>query len=356
MALTSFGVNDALAVKLWSKKLDVEVLKETEIADYVGEDENSIIQIKTETSKSAGDKVTFGLRMQLTGTGIQGDSTLEGNEENLVTYSDYVLLDQLRHAVISAGRMTEQRVPFSIRQHALDGLKDWWTDRIATSIFNQLCSNTAQTDTRLTGNNSAIAPDGTNQLWAGGSATTDQGLGSSDILTLRDIDRCVELATTKTPAMRPVMIRGNKHWVLFVHPYQAFQLRQSAASAGSWFDIQKAAIQGGEVTGNPIFKGSLGMYNNTIIRVDSRIPLGCNSSTTTTAVANTRRAIFCGAQAAVIAFGKDNGPGRFTWVEKKFDYDNQLGVSSAAIFGIVKTQFNSLDFGSIILSSYAASH
>ena len=53
----------------------------------------------------------------------------------------------------------------------------------------------------------------------------------------------------------------------------------------------------------------------------------------------------------MIAFGKDNGPGRFTWVEKKFDYDNQLGVSSAAIYGIKKTQFNSLDFGCIVVSS-----
>ena len=29
MATTSYGVNDALAVKLWSKKLAVEALKET---------------------------------------------------------------------------------------------------------------------------------------------------------------------------------------------------------------------------------------------------------------------------------------------------------------------------------------
>ena len=274
MALTSFATGNALAVKLWSKKLDVEVLKETEIADYIGDDENSIIQIKTETSKSAGDQVTFGLRMQLTGPGISGDSTLEGNEEQLSTYSDAVVIDQLRHAVISAGKMTEQRVPFSIRQHALDGLKDWWTDRIATSVFNQLCGNMAQTDFRFTGNQTPITPEATHQIWAGGSATTDATLGTSDILTLRDIDRCVEKATTLTPAMRPVMLRGKKHWVLFIHPYQAFQLRQSAAAAGSWFDIQKAAATGREDTGSPLFNGALGMYNNTIIRQDSRIPVG----------------------------------------------------------------------------------
>ncbi len=107
MAVTEYGVNDALAVKLWSKKLSVEVLKETEIADYIGEDENSLWQLKTETSKGAGDKITHGLRMQLTGPGIQGDGTLEGNEEQLTTYSDSIYIDQLRHAVRSTGPLMQ---------------------------------------------------------------------------------------------------------------------------------------------------------------------------------------------------------------------------------------------------------
>lgn len=352
MAFTDFATGNALAVKLWSKKLDVEVLKETEIADYIGEDSNSIVQIKTETSKQDGDQVTFGLRMQLSGLGIQGDNTLEGNEEGLTTYTDAVIINQLRHAVASNGKMSEQRVPFPVRQECLDGLKDWWTDRISVSLFNQLAGNTAAVDTRLTGHNATVGPEATHHIWAG-AATTDATITAADTISLRDIDRCIERAQTLSPGMRPVMIRGQKHYVLFVHPYQAFNIRVSAAAAGSWFDIQKAAIQGGEISKNPIFTGALGMYNNTIIRVDSRVPLG---ATTTTPVTTVRRAVFCGAQAAAIAFGQDNGPSRFSWVEKKFDYDNKLGVSAGAIYGIKKTVFNSLDFGVIVLSTYAAAH
>ena len=33
---TKYGVNDALAVKLWSKQLAVEALKATEIAPLIG--------------------------------------------------------------------------------------------------------------------------------------------------------------------------------------------------------------------------------------------------------------------------------------------------------------------------------
>src|SRR5205085_3855509 len=75
MATTSFGVNDALAVKLWSKMLDAEALKATEIAPLIGDDANSIIQRKTETGKGAGDKVTFGLRLQLSGDGFTENET-----------------------------------------------------------------------------------------------------------------------------------------------------------------------------------------------------------------------------------------------------------------------------------------
>src|SRR6185437_16297849 len=88
LANTSYGVNDPLAVKLWSKRLAVEALKTTWLAKFMGKTASSVLQIKDETQKSAGDKITYGLRMQLTGLGVVGDGTLEGNEEALTTYND----------------------------------------------------------------------------------------------------------------------------------------------------------------------------------------------------------------------------------------------------------------------------
>src|SRR5258708_3415604 len=149
MAQTSYGVNDPLAVKLWSKRLAVEALKQTWASKFMGTDSSALIHIKDETQKSAGDKITYGLRMQLSGAGVQGDGTLEGNEESLTTYSDAVLVNQLRHAVRSAGRMSQQRVPFDIRQEALSGLRDWWADRLDNSFFNQICNYTPQADSRF---------------------------------------------------------------------------------------------------------------------------------------------------------------------------------------------------------------
>ena len=106
MAVTTYGTNNALAVKLWSKRLSVEALKATWIYKFVGEGTEAMIQVKDETSKSAGDQITYGLRMQLNGNGVLGDGTLEGQEEALVTYSDALVINQLRNAVRSAGRMS----------------------------------------------------------------------------------------------------------------------------------------------------------------------------------------------------------------------------------------------------------
>ena len=85
MSVTTFGINDALANKLWSKKLATEASKATAIAPLIGTSQNSIIQLKNETQKAAGDKVTFGLRTQLVGDGVTENETLEGNEEALST-------------------------------------------------------------------------------------------------------------------------------------------------------------------------------------------------------------------------------------------------------------------------------
>jgi hypothetical protein len=48
--------------------------------------------------------------------------------------------------------MSEQRIPWSIREEAMMGLKDWWAGRMDVSFFNQVCGYTTVTDTRYTGN------------------------------------------------------------------------------------------------------------------------------------------------------------------------------------------------------------
>ena len=135
MADTSYTVNDPLTVKLWSKYLEAEVLKNTWAMKFAGDTPDNIIHIKTETQKSSGDRVTFGLRMQMSGPGVAGDNILEGNEEALTTYTDNLFIDQLRHAHRTGGEMSEQRVTYDMREEGRQALAEWWEDRIEVSAL-----------------------------------------------------------------------------------------------------------------------------------------------------------------------------------------------------------------------------
>jgi hypothetical protein len=55
MAVTNFGTNDPLAVNLWSKSIDVEAPRHTDIFPLIGDDANSVIHPKTETRTPQGE-------------------------------------------------------------------------------------------------------------------------------------------------------------------------------------------------------------------------------------------------------------------------------------------------------------
>lgn len=352
MPNTSYPVNHPLAVKLWSKKLFQDALKETHASRFMGTSSNSLIQVKDETSKGAGDRITVGLRMQLSGDGVAGDSTLEGQEEALVTYSDNVFIDQLRHAVRSEGKMSEQRVTFSVRDESKTGLADWYANRIDTAFFNQIAGNTGQADTKYTGSQATVAPSttsGNTRIIFADDETTENSLSSASAsgnfqLTL--IDKALAVAKTASPSIRPIKVNGKDHYVCFLHPYQVYSLRTDAtANRVTWYDAQKARVQGGEMD-NPIFNGALGEYNGVILHENTRVPAAPS-------VATVRRAIFCGAQAACIAYGRENSDSKMSWVEELFDYGNKLGVSAGMIWGLKKMIFNGIDFSTIVISTHA---
>lgn len=355
MATTNFGVNHPLARKLWAEKLIREALKETWIGRFIGNDSRSLIQIQTDTQKEAGDRIRMGLRVQLTGAGVSGDNTLEGLEEAMTFYHDDIFIDQLRNAVRSEGKASEQRVPYDMREEARIGLTDWLSGRMDTAFFNQITGYTTESDTRYTGMQATIAPTSSSvaashRVVIAGGQEGEASLSAtvSHALTLRDIDKAVALAKTASPVIRPLRYAGDDYYVLFIHPFALYQLR-GQTSTGEWADIQKAAMQGGQIKDNPVFTGAAGIYNNTIIHEATRLPntvsLADNSGF--------RRAAFCGAQAAGLAFGQGHAENRVDWQEELFDYGNQLGVAISLIWGLKKTVFNNVDFGTITLSGYA---
>jgi len=355
MATTEYAVNHPLAVKVWSRRLMQEALKETYASRFMSDSKDSLIYVKNDLKKGPGDRITVGLRVQLAANGVTGDATLEGQEEALSTFTDNLFIDQLRHAVRSGGEMSQQRVPFSIREEALEGLRDWISDKIDTGFFNQIAGNTGVTTASMLGMQSAAtAPTGTGganaRIILGGAQASEASLsssGSADDFQLTLIDRAVNLAKIATPMIRPIRVNGQPKYVAFLHPNQVRSMKTDATTARvTWYDTQKARVQGGE-TDNPIYNGALGEYNGVIIHESTRVPASPDN-------ANARRAILCGAQAACLATGRRDSETQMKWTEELFDYENQLGVSIAYIWGLKKAVFNSVDFGTIVISTFAS--
>jgi N4-gp56 family major capsid protein len=355
MAVTTFATNDPLTNKLFAKRLAVESIHGTYVKRFMGTTANSLCQVRNETSKASGDRITIGLRVKLSGAGVQGGATLEGNEESIQFHDDAITIDKLRHAtrVKAQGSIGQQRVPYSMREEALDLNSQWWMDRLDEWFAQQLCGNTGETnngqDIRYTGLQATVAPDAAHTLRFTDTAD-DTALGAEStagsLAALAHIDIAVERAKLTEPLIRPVRYNGGDWYVMFLHTISATNLRQDADTAGNWFDIQSKLIQGGETTGNNIFSGALGVYNQTILHEWPRITTG---SVTTTEVTNVRRNVFCGAQAAWAAFGQGYSQSRFNWVEKLFDYDEELGVATGCIGGLKSSRFNSADFGKIVV-------
>jgi N4-gp56 family major capsid protein len=379
MADTTYNLNDAESVKLWARKLDREALKRTYLKKFMGEGTGSLITIKNETNKQRGDKIWVTLRKQLKGRGVVGDATLEGNEESLSTFVQGLEINQLRHAVRSAGEMTQQRVTFDLRDEGMQGLADWWAERWDIWGFYHLAgftpgnttgsagSDTDATGSEYNGHNTITAP--TRDVRPSSGLTADQSLTTSHVFSLILIDKAIENAkvaqtgTGRNP-IRPIQVDGKPYFVVFLHPYQVTDLRTKASSDTAhpilWYDIHKARLSGGaSESDNPIFSGALGEYNGCILHESTHVPKGV-SSATGLAVSNTRRALLCGAQAAIAGFGMGHDKSTYDWFEQRFDYGNKLGVKAGCISGLKKSVYTESatnhDFGVVVMSSYAAAH
>lgn len=355
MAMTEFGVNHALAVKRWSTSLAIEAAKKQYFAPFIGTSQDSLIVVKDELHKGAGDKVTIGLRMKLVSPGMEGDNLIEGHataEEALSFFADALLIDQLRKSTKSKGKMSEQRVPYNMRKEGRDALATWWAEEYDEQIMFYLAgargsSLSAHQATNWTGRagNDLVAPDAAHHKFSG-VATEKADMVNTDIFSCIDIERAVVAAETLDPMIQPFMVNGNKKYVFLMHTIQAFQLRTST-SENDWLTIHKATDRG---EGSLIYKNALGEFADVVLHKHRNVVTFDDYGVGTNLKA--ARALFMGAQAGLMAFGQNSGEGRYSWNEETDDRGNALAITAGSIFGIKRTTFNDKSFGVFAWDSY----
>ena len=347
MASWTYSHTDALTNSRWAKLMLAQFMQASIGLRFASKEDTSGVQILDDLQKHAGDNVTYGVSNLLQGAGVLNLNTLTGNEEAPITYGDTLYVNELAHAVLLVGPISTQRVLFDMRKTGRNRLGDWYAARADHGIFNQACSYTPQTDTRYTGLQATIATS--RQILPSGISDA-ASLTSANTFDITLIDTAVNKAKSLTSGIRPVKVGGRSFYVWIGHNSQVTDMRKNS-STGQWLDIQKAAMTGGDIGDNPIFWESIGMYHGTLLHESPRITNAVANAGT--AVANTKRAIFFGAQMCVMAFGRAQGESqKFLWLEELRDFGRQLGIGVSAVWGVKKVVFNSVDFGVAAIDTY----
>jgi N4-gp56 family major capsid protein len=367
MAETRFARGDALTVEHWQKLLSRDIVYSTPISSMIGTDPGSIIQLKEETGRGDGDKINFFIQAKLSEGGFTEGQLATGQGETLSIFEDSLLINETGKVVSipTKGRSIDaQRVPIDLYEAANWGLKAWYGEMLSKVFFNQVCGYTPITDPIYKGHNTITSP--TRHLFVG-SNSADEQLNSDDVFDLRYIDYAKELAETADAPVAPINIKGmnggmdiddEQKFVMYFDPRQVVDLRTNTAT-GQWFDIQKAAIQGGEISKNPIYSGAFGEYNGVILKKANHVTPGVNSSTGAS-ISTVRRAVLLGAQAACVGYGMGESKTKMKIHVEKYDHDRKREISGLTLMGLKKTVFtrdgSATDHGVVVVSSYAAAH
>jgi N4-gp56 family major capsid protein len=354
-------VSSDLNVEQWADDEFYEYVRSNQFAFLMGSTQNSVIQVKEELTKDAGDQLTFGLVSRLTGDGVEGDNTLAGNEEALGNSGCKVTVNQLRHAVV-VGQFEKIKTKIDLLNAAKTMLKLWNMEKLRNLFIARLLSpctdglttyaaaTEVQKDAWCAANNPSV---GNERILFGASKANYSGDHSADLLKIdgtaddahQSIIRLLKrLAQAASPSVRPVVVPsssesvgGERYYALMGSlPYRDLQANFETI-------LSNADVRGDQ---NKIFTGDSMKVGNVIcieIPEMDRTPAngGCLLENVGDSATTEVEPIFLvGAQALLMAWAA-----RTSFKTDDWDYQNKRGVAVAEIRGCRKATFDSFQHG-----------
>ena len=340
-----------LKVKQWDDAFFREYVRANQFSALMGTDENSIIQVREDLTKKPGDRIVMALIKELTGAGVSGTATLEGNEEHLVQYAFEIAVSMKRQGV-RIHKFEEQLTAIDMRNAARAMLKTWSMKELRDTIIAKMLAPS------LNGTVYASATESQKDAWVAAnadriffgalsannssndhSASLSNVDSSSDKLTTDLVSKMKRAAKTISPVIRPVMIDGSGEHFVLLAPTTAFRdLKQSSAMQQAMRD---ALVRGKD---NPIFQDGDMLWEGVVIKEIPEIPVISGVGASSIDVAPV---FFCGAQAVACAWAQ-----RTQTKTEMFDYDVEYGVSVEEVRGIEKMYFNNVQHG--MLTAYVS--
>lgn len=305
----------ALVPKIWTKKVWHEGLKESFFDKFTALDGSNVVHKNKDLTGVKGDAVTFGLMMNLSGAGVEGNrATLTGNEEALNIY-DFTVQTQLVRNAVSRFEADDQKTQYDMLKEIKGALKQWLADWQDNKLIAKLSASPTSGET----------------LYAS-SAGTQASITANDKLTTTLISRAKRKAQMHDPKVQPIKVDGMDKFIMLVSPWAARDLKDDA----KWLAAQQNAnVRGSK---NPIFTGALGEYDGVILYEYERV---LNDKTGASS-ANVCHNLLLGKQAACFAVSR---PAKH--IKQVDDYGNVEGNGIAFYGAIEKSKFNSKDYGVI---------
>lgn len=302
---TTSGV---LTVTQWQRQFMLEYMTENLFAPYMGAGSKmngSIIAVAEDLTKGPGDNVIVPLVTSLRGNGVQGNTPLEGNEEEIGNYGWPIPVKPNRNGV----KMTEwemQKSAIELFDAARPLLKNWAMESLRGGEFgDQTGLSAMDNDLGIIDNLLAFYDGTTYALYPNASeAVKDAWLANNsdrvlfgnaisnnssndhsaslsnvdatnDKLTAASVTLLKERANAaRNPRITPYQAKQDKKWYVLFAQSRAFRDLNSdtviqQANREAW-----ARYNGGNRDDdNPIFVGGDLIYNGVIIREVPEIPV-----------------------------------------------------------------------------------
>jgi len=341
-----FGTETTAAERVtqWEDTFFSEYVRSNRYKRYMGTDENAIIQIKENLTKTQGDAITINLVGALDASAgpNTGTSALVGFEKALPNDGHKITVGVVRDAVTVNG-MEEQASPIDIRNAGKVALKDLSMRYLRNGINDALHSingvvygsaTETQKDAWLVDNSDRVlfgASKGNNAADDHSAAlaminNTDDKL-TGNVVSL--IKRMAQTATTANgDGIRPHTYGEDQEtFVMFAPAFAYRDLRNWMVANGHWDTALERSKD------NPLYSGPTSIeWDGVIVREMPELPIltGVGADGI-----NVAPCFLCGAQALGIAWAKRTK----TTVKKEDDYEFSHGVGFMEIRGTNKIQW-----------------
>lgn len=348
--------------QVWQSDYFLEYVRESMFMPYMSnadKNKGGIILTKFEELSESGKTINVPFIGRLTGSGVTGSQTLDGNEEQLTNYNMPISVDWRRNAV-RVPKSESYKTEINLLNAAKDALKTWEAEKFRDDIidaFGSFITDTAGTtvnarDSSVANRNAWVTANSDRVLFgllkSNYSTTFATALGNldttNDKCTAASMSLAKRIAKNADPHIRPFKTKDGYEYYVAFHGSRTFRdLKADTTIVAANRDAR--ARENGGMNSNPIFQDGDLLYDGIIHREVPEIDAWATASGVYDGAgagpSDTRPVFLCGGGSVAVAWGQEPTPK----TDYQKDYGFRPGVAIEELLGVKKISFNGVQNG-----------